>query len=67
MVSPRKVESRCKATWKRKFKSHGARPVHLITTMMKWIWTSRLSLRNSISLGEPGLFPALKLTDVYPT
>ena len=27
--------------------SHGARPVHLIITMIKWIWTSRLSIKNS--------------------
>ena len=29
--------------------SHGARPVHLIITIMKWIWTSRLSIKNSLS------------------
>ena len=28
--------------------SHGARPVHLIVTMMKWIRTSRLSIKNSL-------------------
>ena len=27
---------------------HGARPVHLIITMMKWIQTSRLSIKNSL-------------------
>jgi len=27
--------------------SHGARPVHLIITMQKWIRTSRLSIKNS--------------------
>ena len=27
--------------------SHGARPVHLIVTMIKWIRTSRLSIKNS--------------------
>jgi len=32
-------------------KSHGARPVHLIITMIKWIRTSRLSMKNSLSLG----------------
>ena len=26
--------------------SHGARPVHLIITMIKWIRTSRLSITN---------------------
>ena len=29
--------------------SHGARPVHLIITMIKWIRTSRLSINNSLS------------------
>ena len=29
--------------------SHGARPVHLIITMIKWIRISRLSLKNSPS------------------
>ena len=31
--------------------SHGARPVHLIITKIKWIRTSRLSIQNSLSLG----------------
>ena len=30
--------------------SHGARPVHLTITMIKWIRTSRLSIKNSLSL-----------------
>ena len=30
--------------------SHGARPVHLIIKMIKWIRTSRLSIKNSLSL-----------------
>ena len=29
--------------------SHGARPVHLIITMVKWIRTSRLPIKNSLS------------------
>ena len=29
--------------------SHGARPAHLIITMIKWIRTSRLSIQNSLS------------------
>ena len=29
--------------------SHGARPVHLIITMITWIRTSRLSITNSLS------------------
>jgi len=33
--------------------SHGARPIHLIITMIKWIQTSRLSTQNSLSLGIP--------------
>ena len=28
--------------------SHGARPVHLIITMIKWIRTSKLSIKNSL-------------------
>ena len=31
--------------------SHGARPVHLISTMIKWFRTSRLSIQNSVSAG----------------
>ena len=31
--------------------SHGARPVHLIITMIKWIRTGRLSKKNSLSGG----------------
>ena len=34
---------------KRNSNSHGARPVHLIITMIKWIQTSRLSIKNSLS------------------
>ena len=30
--------------------SYGARPVHLIITMIKWIRTSRKSMQNSLSL-----------------
>ena len=29
-------------------KSHGARPVHQIISMIKWIWTSRLSMKTSL-------------------
>ena len=32
--------------------SHGARPVHQITSMVKWIRTSCLSMKNSLSLGS---------------
>ena len=31
---------------------HGARPVHLIITMIQWIRTSRLSIKNSLSLWQ---------------
>ena len=34
--------------------SHGARPVHLIITMIKWIRTSRLSIHNSLSKAVRG-------------
>jgi len=34
--------------------SHGARPVHLIITMIKWIRTRRLSINNSLSLQPAG-------------
>ena len=30
--------------------SHGARPVHLIITMIKWIRTIRLSMKKSLSV-----------------
>ena len=40
--------------------SHGARPVHLIITMIKWIRTSRLSIENSLSLGTRGLASGLE-------
>jgi len=33
-------------------KSHGARPIHLIITTIKWIRTSRLSIQNSPFGGE---------------
>ena len=29
--------------------SHGARPVYIIISMIKWIRTSRLSIKNSLS------------------
>jgi len=43
----RKVDVRLPA--KRNSTSHGARPDHLIITMTKWIRTSRLSIKNSLS------------------
>ena len=40
--------------------SHGARPVHLLIPMIKWIRTSRLSIMNSLSrtLASSERFPA---------
>ena len=35
--------------------SHDARPVHLIIPMIKWIRTSRLSIKNSLSLSPGGI------------
>ena len=34
--------------------SHGARPVHLISTMIKWIRTSRLSIKKTRSATAAG-------------
>ena len=42
----RKVDIRL--TGKGNSNSHGARPVHLITSMIKWIRTSGLSIKNSL-------------------
>jgi len=36
--------------------SHGVRPVHLIIKMIKWIRTSKLSIKNSLSAGVGDLF-----------
>jgi len=49
-VSERKVDVRLPE--KRNLNSHSARPVHLIIKMIKWIRTSRVSIKNSLSLGE---------------
>ena len=40
---------RCKATLEENSHSHGARPVHLVIATIKWIRTSRLSIKNSLS------------------
>ena len=45
---------------KRNSNFHGARPVHLIIMMIKWIRTSRLAMQNSLSL--PRLFDGGMLT-----
>jgi len=41
---PRRVDVRLPG--KGNLNSHGARPVHLIITMIKWIRTSRLSIKK---------------------
>jgi len=46
---PRKVDVRLPG--KGNSNSHGARPVHLIILMIMWTRTSRLSIKNSLSLG----------------
>ena len=59
----RKVDIRLPA--KGNSKSHGARSVHLIIAMIKWIRTSRLSIKNSLSENSrPGeLEPTAKRFD----
>ena len=52
-VGIRKVDLRL--TGKGNTDFHSARPVHLIITTMKWIWTSRLSTDNAFSWGVGGL------------
>ena len=47
VLNPWKVDIRLPG--KGNSSSHGARPVHLIITMIKWIRTSRLSIKNSLS------------------
>ena len=37
--------------------AHGARPVHQIISMIKWIRTSRLSIKNSLSRGCTSALP----------
>ena len=49
LVVARKVDVRLPG--KGNSTSHGARPVHLIITMIKWIRTSRLSIKNFLSAG----------------
>ena len=41
---------------------HGARPVHLLITMIKWIRTSRLSIKNSLCVERT----AAKRSEVDP-
>jgi len=49
--------------------SHGARPVHLIITMMKWIkWirTSRLSIKNSLFDGGRATYQLPEVNSIGP-
>ena len=48
-MGTRKVDVRFPG--KRNLSSLGARPVHQTITMIKWIRTSRLSVKKSLSLG----------------
>jgi len=50
MEEPRKVDVRLPG--KGNLTPHGARPVHLIITMITWIRTSRLSRKNPLSMDE---------------
>ena len=50
LPSTRKVDVRRPGKGNSNF--HGARPVHLIITMIEWIWTSRLSITKSLSTDE---------------
>ena len=50
MCPAQKVDVRLPGKWNSN--SHGARPVHLIITMIKWIRTSRMSMKNSLSAQE---------------
>jgi len=36
----------------RAWKSHGARPVHQVILMIRWIWTDRLSINDSPSTSQ---------------
>ena len=39
--------------------AHGARPVHQIISMINWIRTSRLSIKNSLYCNQHGLTPCI--------
>ena len=59
--STRKVDVRLPG--KGNSNSHGARPIHLIIAMIKWIRTSRLSIKNSLSIGRTLGATAVEVTD----
>ena len=44
------LEVVCTIAGKEKSNSHDARLVHQIISMIKWVWTSRLSIKNSFSV-----------------
>ena len=49
MKGPARVKVDVRLPGKGNSNPHGARPVHLIIKMIKWIRTSRLSIKNSLS------------------
>ena len=61
VISIRKVDVRLHG--KENSNSHGARPVHLIISMIKWIRTNRLSIKNSLSVLSEALEGLLDNTD----
>ena len=63
-LEPRKVNRRLHG--KANANSHGARPVRQIVSMMKWIRTSRLSIKNSLSRAQAGA-PRAHRCGVYLT
>jgi len=46
--------------------SHGTRPVHLIITMIKWLRTSRLSIKNLLSLQVESVLLEAMMQDGFP-
>ena len=53
-VRPRKLDIRLPG--KGNSNSYGARPVHQIISMIEWIRTSRLSIKNSVALPQTFFF-----------
>ena len=45
--------------------THGARPVHQIIAMIRWIRTSRLSIKNSVSLSSSIQRASKRMISVY--
>ena len=63
--SPRKVDVRLPGT--RNSNSHGARPVHQIISIIKWIQTSRLSIKKPLSATLPGCTRPVNRREHAPT